>query len=193
MLALTHPSMLSSAKPNTSTPGTFKLSRLNGWPMCSPTDASPTSSRMPAHGSGPMWFATPSSQWTCTTYSLPVSRRTPKKTVQLARPADGRGPGRDRLMDAVDYLDPLVGVVQGCTALGVNRARVYRVRARRCHLAGAFIGRGPRARPPLALSVVEQEALLQMLNSDRFADMAPASIHATLLDEGCGRRFELAV
>ena len=28
------------------------------------------------HGSGPMWFATPSSQWTCTTYSLPVSRRT---------------------------------------------------------------------------------------------------------------------
>ena len=34
------------------------------------------SSRMPAHGSGPMWFAIPSSQWTCTTYSLPVSRRT---------------------------------------------------------------------------------------------------------------------
>ena len=29
-----------------------------------------------AHGSGPMWFATPSSQWTFTTYSLPVSRRT---------------------------------------------------------------------------------------------------------------------
>src|SRR6266487_99010 len=27
-------------------------------------------------GSGPMWIATPSSQWTCTTYSLPVSRRT---------------------------------------------------------------------------------------------------------------------
>ncbi len=24
-----------------------------------------------------------------------------------------------------------------------------------------------------------------MLNSDRFADRAPASIHATLLDEGC--------
>jgi len=23
-----------------------------------------------------MWFAIPSSQWTCTTYSLPVSRRT---------------------------------------------------------------------------------------------------------------------
>ena len=52
------------------------LSRLNGWPMHSPTDASPTPSRVPTHGSGPMWIATPSSQWTCTIYSLPVSRRT---------------------------------------------------------------------------------------------------------------------
>jgi hypothetical protein len=37
------------------------LSRLNGWPVCSPTDASQISSRMPAHGSGPMWIAIPSS------------------------------------------------------------------------------------------------------------------------------------
>ena len=28
------------------------MSRLNGWPVRSPTDASPTASRMPAHGSG---------------------------------------------------------------------------------------------------------------------------------------------
>ena len=40
------------------------VSRLNGWPICSPADASPTPSRTPAHGSGPMWVATPSSQWT---------------------------------------------------------------------------------------------------------------------------------
>ena len=44
-------------------------------------DASPTSSRMPAHGLGSMWVATPSSQWTCTTYSSPVSRRTCAKTL----------------------------------------------------------------------------------------------------------------
>ena len=37
------------------------LSRLNGWPMHSPTDASPEPSQEPAHGSGPMRFATPSS------------------------------------------------------------------------------------------------------------------------------------
>jgi hypothetical protein len=52
------------------------LSRLNGWPMHSPADASPAPSRTQTHGSGPMRIATPSSQWTSTTYSLPVSRRT---------------------------------------------------------------------------------------------------------------------
>jgi len=87
-------------------------------------------------------------------------------------------------MDAVDYLDPLGGVVHACAALGVNRARVYRVRARRCHLAGTHVRRGPRPQPPLALTSAEQDALLRVLNSERFADMAPASIHATLFDEG---------
>jgi hypothetical protein len=42
-----------------------------------PSDASPIPSRASTHGSGPMWVATPSSQWTSTTYSLPVSRRSP--------------------------------------------------------------------------------------------------------------------
>jgi hypothetical protein len=41
--------------------GQILFSRLNGWPMRSPADASPTPSRMPAHGLGPMWIATPSS------------------------------------------------------------------------------------------------------------------------------------
>jgi len=50
-----------------------RLSRFNGWPMLSPTDASPTSSRTPAHSSGPMWVATPSPWGTCTLHFLPVS------------------------------------------------------------------------------------------------------------------------
>src|SRR5205807_2157645 len=49
--------------------------RLDGWPMRSPVNASPRPSRATAHDSGPMWIATPSSQGTCTLYSLPVSRR----------------------------------------------------------------------------------------------------------------------
>ena len=52
------------------------LSRLNGWPMRSPADASPQPSRTATHGAGPMLIANPSSYRTLTDYSLPVSRRT---------------------------------------------------------------------------------------------------------------------
>ena len=44
-------------------------------------------SRTPAHGSGPMWVATPSSQWTFTTYSLPVG---PVAHSLALRPAHSR-------------------------------------------------------------------------------------------------------
>ena len=56
----------------------YLLSRLNGWPMHSPVNASSASSRIPTHDSGPMRFATPSSQRTFTAYSLPVSTGAPK-------------------------------------------------------------------------------------------------------------------
>jgi hypothetical protein len=38
---MTRPSVLPSVISNTSAPGLLKFSRLNGWPMCSPADASP--------------------------------------------------------------------------------------------------------------------------------------------------------
>jgi hypothetical protein len=60
-LALTHSDVLPSATQTASAPGNSFLSRLNGWPARTPADASPTPSRMPAHGLGPMWFAIPSS------------------------------------------------------------------------------------------------------------------------------------
>src|SRR5262249_10383034 len=83
VLALAPLTITPSTTQTVSAPGISFLSRLNGWPARSPADASPTSSRMPAHGLGPMWVAAPSSQWTCTTYSLPVSRRTCVKTRNL--------------------------------------------------------------------------------------------------------------
>jgi len=49
------------------------FSRLYGWPVRTPVNASPPPSRTTAHDSGPLWFATPSVQWTLTTYSSPVS------------------------------------------------------------------------------------------------------------------------
>jgi hypothetical protein len=60
-LALALLDILPSATQTALAPGISFLSRLDGWPARSPTDASPTSSRMPAHGSGPMRFAIPSS------------------------------------------------------------------------------------------------------------------------------------
>ena len=88
-------------------------------------------------------------------------------------------------MAAVEQMSPHIGVAHACATLGVNRARVYRVRSRRRHLAGAHVQRKARPRPPLALSPPERETLLLTLNSERFADVAPASVYATLLDEGC--------
>ena len=42
-----------------------------------------------------------------------------------------------------------------------------------------------RDRPqPRALSAAEQQAILDVLHSDRFVDLAPAEVWATLLDEG---------
>src|SRR5215813_8206240 len=58
--------------------------------MHSPADASPTPSREPAHGSGPMRFATPSSWRTFTTYSLPVSpAHTKQQPCYCSTPSNG--------------------------------------------------------------------------------------------------------
>ena len=46
MLAMTHLSVLPSVILNTSAPGTILFTRLNGWPMRSPADASPAPSRV---------------------------------------------------------------------------------------------------------------------------------------------------
>jgi putative transposase len=85
-------------------------------------------------------------------------------------------------MEAFHQLEPQIGVVAACAALQINRAKIYRDRAR--SLPAPLRERTPRPRPPLALSEGERQELLQILDSERFADMAPASIYATLLDEG---------
>jgi len=80
--AITPPAVLPSAVSTASAPRS-RLSRLNGWPLRSPVNASTHTSRRTPHDSGPVWIATPSRQWTFTTYSLPVSRRTETAASQL--------------------------------------------------------------------------------------------------------------
>jgi putative transposase len=81
--------------------------------------------------------------------------------------------------EAVCEIEPLIGTLPACQALGVSRASLYRRR------------RPPPARParrrplpPRALSDAERSRVLEQLHSPRFVDCSPAEVWATLLDEG---------
>jgi putative transposase len=86
------------------------------------------------------------------------------------------------VIEAFETLRSGLAVSVACQALGVPRAAIYRARNR--HRGLVVPAAADRPRPPLALSLDEREQLLAVLNSERFADMAPAAVYATLLDEG---------
>ena len=70
-----------------------------------------------------------------------------------------------------------LGVAPVCQALAVPRASYYRWRQPKA--ATPAVRHVPRALPP-----EERERVLAVLHDDRFADLPPAEIYATLLDEG---------
>lgn len=80
-------------------------------------------------------------------------------------------------MKAAADLAPAAGISVTCKALGVARATLHRRRR-------PPAVRPPRPRPARALVAAEEAAVLAALHSERFADRAPATIVATLLDEG---------
>ena len=85
-------------------------------------------------------------------------------------------------MEAVVSLAAGDGLIAAaCDALGVARATVYRHRAR---LAGPLAASPPKPRSPRALTTGERQTVLDLLREPRFADLAPAEVYATLLDEG---------
>ena len=72
---------------------------------------------------------------------------------------------------AVDELTPLVGVRRACTLVGRPRASHYR------GLRGPVHGPpAPRCSPANKLSADEFDALLGMLRSEEFVDLAPAQV-----------------
>ena len=87
-------------------------------------------------------------------------------------------------MGAVNGLAPAVGMARACAVLDVNRSGVYRQDAKHRHLATAPVLRAPRPPAPLAFTASERQVLTAILCSERFADCAPPTIYATLLDEG---------
>ena len=97
------------------------------------------------------------------------------------------------LDDAVDELVPLVGKKAACEAVGLPRASYYRANPVREQTEPSLrsgielVEPAPaRARQvqPRALSQAERARVLEVLHSERFADTAPATVYATLLDEG---------
>jgi putative transposase len=82
---------------------------------------------------------------------------------------------------AISELMPVIGTRAACAALGCSRATYYRR-----HRQSPLPARLPRARSPQprALSEAERAEVLGVLHHERFIDQAPASIYATLLDEG---------
>ena len=89
-------------------------------------------------------------------------------------------------MTSVHELMPTHGAVAACLVLGLPRGAPGRYLAsqRRAAFVGPRAARRVRPRPPMALDALENQALLDTLNSERFVDTAPAAVHATLLDEG---------
>ncbi|MBC7792844.1 MAG: IS3 family transposase [Clostridia bacterium] len=83
---------------------------------------------------------------------------------------------RGQLVSAVQQHATVFAVATMCLALGVARATFYRrVKARLCK---------PRTSPQRKLGDEERGQVLMALNADRFCDLAPAQVYATLLDEG---------
>jgi hypothetical protein len=83
--------------------------------------------------------------------------------------------------DAIAELAPLVGTRAACAALGRPRSTHYR--HHRQSPAPPKPVR-PCKRQPRALSPAERRRVMDVLHEPRFVDQAPASVYATLLDEG---------
>jgi len=84
-------------------------------------------------------------------------------------------------METVFTVAPEIGLAPACRALGVSRATAYRQRTPKPPPSSpSRTGQGS----PRALSDEERSAVLDALHSERFLDAAPATVYATLLDEG---------
>jgi putative transposase len=83
-------------------------------------------------------------------------------------------------MDAVKEFAPVFGIAPMARALDINRISVYRSIKKDSDKRSV----APRPKPKRALSQTERQKVLDTMHEDRFVDMAPHQIYATLLDEG---------
>jgi putative transposase len=81
------------------------------------------------------------------------------------------------MIETTEALGKDAGVSEACRVLGVPRSRVYRARKPKAVPA-------PRPTPERALKPDEKAKVRAVLNSERFCDISPREVYATLLDEG---------
>ncbi len=84
------------------------------------------------------------------------------------------------IAQAVSGLADVTSTARACALLGRPRASHYRAQ----QPPAAPAQRPPRASPPNALSVAEQDQVITVLTNSRFCDKSVAQTWATLLDEG---------
>jgi putative transposase len=86
------------------------------------------------------------------------------------------------MIQTAEELATSQGVAAACVALAVPRSSLYRARPAP---SPAPVPPEPAARPapPRALSPAEKEQVRELLNSERFQDLAPREVYAELLDE----------
>lgn len=85
------------------------------------------------------------------------------------------------MIEQTEALTQQMGVVSACQALGLPRSSFYRARETEIRLKAAET---KAAQPARALGEAEKSTVRQLLNSERFQDLAPREVYATLLDEG---------
>jgi putative transposase len=87
--------------------------------------------------------------------------------------------------EAIATLAPVLGTRAACAAVGRPQASHYRRhRSSPARARPVPVPQRDRAQPR-ALSAGERQAILGLLHGERFMDVAPAEVWATLLDEGC--------
>ena len=85
------------------------------------------------------------------------------------------------MIETTTSLATVIGTQPACRQLGVPRSKYYRSKRPQPQQAQA---KQRRPRSARALSQAERAEVRSLLNSDRFCDVSPRQVYATLLDEG---------
>ena len=109
----------------------------------------------------------------CAGLGAPVER--PERTIIMKEVIACRAP---KVNETVGEAVP---VTKLCAALGFPRSTLYRERK---PVAAQPPASERQRRSPRALSAAEKVTVREVLNSERFVDLAPRQVYGTLLDEG---------